>query len=444
MASNYVSQNNTAQPPAPAPSPGTTPTISIPAGTDVSTIESITQQMKANADYVGYVNSSVRVCPPLASVSASSGFTAVTTAGGWTGTVTPSGGVKIASGLSFVIKIIVGGAVGTATFQTSMDGGNTYGGPQTTSASMTDATSGITLAFTGGPFTANGTAQFRGAYTPVLALADVNANIHSLFDHDGFPMGRRSEARFEWAPVVSMSSSGLSTTDPRWTGTISGASSSISGTGVGSGGLLAASGQGSFALALCTTGTGATDKAFLTTTGPYFPNPTWTAAGSPFSSLVLTAEWEAAVTAFGVNTASTECYFGFTSNGDFQANSTTADWTGFYVQPAATPNWKCFTNQLASGAINSIDSGVAATAYVEKTSGVYKFKVKLYGSSSYRGAIALFFINDALVTSTTTKLPSGQSLSFALGVANNSSTTLDSMIVGPVYCTWNRYSSQVL
>ena len=242
---------------------------------------------KVPVDYVNWIQSSARFCPPVNSAGGAGGYTAVTY-NGFGGTVAPGQtptGVRIATGQSFYLKIIVGGAVGTATFQSSMDGGNTYGATQTTAASMTDATTGITLAFSG-TFTANGTAQWRSAFTPVLATADVNGNIHNLADHDGFPMGRRSELRFEWAPAVSMNSSGLSTTDARWTGTISGASSSISSSGIGSGGLLAASGQGSFALALCTTGTGGTDKAFLTTTGPYIPNPTWTAAGSPYSSLI--------------------------------------------------------------------------------------------------------------------------------------------------------------
>ena len=58
MASNYTGNPTAAQSPSSAPGPGVAPIISIPAGTDVRTIESITQEMKCLADYVAWLTSS--------------------------------------------------------------------------------------------------------------------------------------------------------------------------------------------------------------------------------------------------------------------------------------------------------------------------------------------------------------------------------------------------
>lgn len=54
MASNYTGNPSAAQAPSSAPGPGVVPVISIPAGTDTRSIESITQQMKVNADGLAY------------------------------------------------------------------------------------------------------------------------------------------------------------------------------------------------------------------------------------------------------------------------------------------------------------------------------------------------------------------------------------------------------
>lgn len=51
MASNYTGNPSATQPPAPKPGPGQIPIVSIPAGTDAPTIESITQLIKCNTDY---------------------------------------------------------------------------------------------------------------------------------------------------------------------------------------------------------------------------------------------------------------------------------------------------------------------------------------------------------------------------------------------------------
>lgn len=55
MASNYTGNPTGVQTPSSAPAPGVAPIIVIPAGTDPSTIESITQQMKVGADFIAWL-----------------------------------------------------------------------------------------------------------------------------------------------------------------------------------------------------------------------------------------------------------------------------------------------------------------------------------------------------------------------------------------------------
>lgn len=54
-ATNYTGNPAGTQAPGPTPAPGALPIISIPAGTDVRTIESITQSMKESADFIAYL-----------------------------------------------------------------------------------------------------------------------------------------------------------------------------------------------------------------------------------------------------------------------------------------------------------------------------------------------------------------------------------------------------
>lgn len=55
MASPYTGNPTGVQAPGTQPMPGVLPIVSIPAGTDVRTIESITQEMKECADFIAYI-----------------------------------------------------------------------------------------------------------------------------------------------------------------------------------------------------------------------------------------------------------------------------------------------------------------------------------------------------------------------------------------------------
>ncbi len=199
MSINYQlpSSNAAAQPPAPAPGPGTAVIATLPADGDALSAASVAQPIKALTDAVSWLSIATRQSIPIASSSASLGYGAVTysSSPAFGGSVVPSGqGASYgpATGTQFSIQIQTGGAVGTATFKTSTDGGNTYGALQTTAASMTDATTGITLAFSGST-TAGGTAIFRSALTPSHAWFDSAGNVRSTVDHNGYRMGRINE-----------------------------------------------------------------------------------------------------------------------------------------------------------------------------------------------------------------------------------------------------------
>jgi hypothetical protein len=190
FGTNYTGNKDATQAPSPAPAPRAIPKIYLPADADGATWANLQQQQKVDTDYLAHIQSAVGLDVPVINASGS-GFTTPVNSG-LGGTITPSGSAHIADGTRFVVQIQTGGAVGAATFKTSMDGGNTYGALQTTAASMTDATSGITLAFSG-TFTANGTAAFRSAFTPQASWADQAGNVRGIIDHNGYRRGRLVE-----------------------------------------------------------------------------------------------------------------------------------------------------------------------------------------------------------------------------------------------------------
>lgn len=226
MASNYTGNGSANEPPSPSPGPGVRPIISIPAGTDVRTIESITQEMKTAVDFIAYQQDSVQLAPPSFSADGS-GYSAVTHTGTGTGTCAPtalSTTVSQASTqpYSYLIKIIVGGAVGTATFQMSTNGGTTFGATNTTAANIVVSPTGISLAFAG-TFVANDTYSFIEVDRPLLSL--VGSTLGGVgaqeFDHLGFPQGKYQMFREDWTGAgftVTPGSSAVATWN-RWLAT---------------------------------------------------------------------------------------------------------------------------------------------------------------------------------------------------------------------------------
>jgi hypothetical protein len=390
MASPYTANKDAVQAPAPAPAPNATLVISIPAGSEVRTIESITQQMKVEADYIDHAFKSLH--PDVAVVNAAgTGFTApaYTSFGG---TVTPSSSAHIADGTRFMLKIIAGGAVGVATFQTSMDGGNTYGATQTTAASMTDATSGITLAFVG-TLTINGTASFRSAFTPLAEWRDAAGNTRSFIDHNGYYRGRRNEFYEDW---MSLS---------RWT-------------------TVANNGTASFLSAASSRPGGAIDLAYTSAVaGNNLTLITPLCVGF-LNAMSLVMEFEVSPPAAGNH----NWLIGMASAASgtlSSANQVCA------VGRQGSGTYKLCT---ANGSINnSADSGVTPSA----PGTLDRVTLELHGSASPYGAKARLFVNDNLAVESTTALPNA-SMGFMVGGTATGAVAFAELMVSPMRAIWNR------
>lgn len=413
MASPYTANKDATQSPSPAPAPRALPIITIPAGSDVRTIESITQEMKVKTDFLGHIQSAVGLDVPVLN-SGSTGFTAPSYSA-FGGTVAPSGAVHATDGTRFSILIVLGGAVGVATFKTSIDGGNTYGALQTTSASMTDVTSGITLAFAG-TLTAAGTATFRAAFTPLAEWRNSGGNIRSVVDHNGYPTGRRSEFREEWANSMASQSATANpiTNNPKWQVTIAnGATLALSGTSTA---------YPASAVQLAAT-SAANSKGSLATANALF------SSSGTLHSIVV--EFELAL---GLATvAGQAAHFGIGNNADFSASVSYA-----WFRVSGTGHWLCET--AAGAAPTSVDSGATPVVGADPSGGQL-FRVELHGSASPYGQCALFFVNGAPVAVSTTNIPSVTSLLIGMTVNSVASGAAQRIQSGPIYATWNRFLS---
>lgn len=99
----------------------------------------------------------------VSSAAAGSGTLATTVA-------IPAGGLSAPGTYPVVIEIVAPGAIGTATYQQSFDGGATWSSPITTEASVPIPSVGIALAFGGTSFETGDTFSFAlscGGYTPL-------------------------------------------------------------------------------------------------------------------------------------------------------------------------------------------------------------------------------------------------------------------------------------
>lgn len=418
MANTYNGQIDTAKSPAPAPAPGALPAISIPAGTDVRTIESITQQMQVTTDYQTLVQKSVLLDVPTQNASGT-GFTSpVYTNFG--GTVAPSGSIHISDGTRFMIQIQTGGAVGTATFKSSKDGGNTYGVLQTTAASMTDATTSITLAFSG-TFTAGGIATFRSAFTPQAAWQDANQRTRSIIDFLGKrTSGRNDEFREAWMVPQSSITSGATCANPIWQFSASGANSSL----VSGDPTVSPVAVGNFMSMV--PGTANTNAAAL-----YQRKPFWT---SNFATVLNVLECEFVPVTSMANITWT---FGWTSDPTSSILIAPPTNSGAWFTSAAGGNWNAVT-QSGTGTQTAVSTGVAPTVGT-----IQRFRIVTAGSNTQYGAYTiLFFVNDNPPTAITTTMPptgAGAYYLFFAGVCTGTAT--GSGKIYPVYQEQNRFSS---
>lgn len=374
MASDYTGNPFANEPPSPSPSPGSIPIVSIPAGTDVRTIESITQGTKALTDYSAYTQRSVQLAPPSFSADGS-GYSAVTHTGTGTGTCAPTALSSTVPHSStqpypYLIKIIVGGAVGTATFQMSINGGTTFGSTVTTSATVIVAPTGISLSFVG-TFVAGDTYAFVEVDRPLLSL--VGSSIGGVgaqeFDHLGFPQGKYQLFREDWCGsgfTVGPSQSAVATWN-RWIATTS------ANAGINAGAPNSSYPGASVALDTA----GATPNAAVIYTNAMMY------AG--YASLYSAMEFDFGIS--DITSAGSDIYMGWSSTPTPEANSS----------DRALIYWKASTQKLTLQTANGSISLLSSACNIQPTASNFpnmRARIEVYGSSSVYGNMVRLFLDN--------------------------------------------------
>lgn len=421
---NYPGNPTASESPSPPPGSNYSTVVALPAD-DVSgaTWAAVQQPLKTLADRAAFQQKSSNAFLPQTPTSGS-GYSAVSHTGSGTGTVAPSGSVSITAGVYFAVKIILGGAVGTATFQSSLDGGVTYGATQTTAASMTDATTGVTLAFAG-TFTATDVYQWTSAFTPQAQWKDSAGNVRYLIDHNGYPAGRRTEFREGWfGGAFNYATAGIVPGLPLWQVYAANAPTGFS-TGPIFGGISYPSSMAQIDPAQANAG----KLAISTGAGLVLQT---------YSAFIM--EWEAALNTVGANNQTFFVGIGAEATGSDPMVATSAL---AFRKTSAQTNWQAYTG--SGTAQTSTDTGVAPVANT-----LQRFRIAYYGSATPIGiaqgsAVALFWINEALVAAVTATLPTAggtaarDELCFGLGALNTAGLgAAQPMVVSPLYATWNR------
>jgi hypothetical protein len=406
---NYTGVPSSTQPPSPTPGAGVAPIVALPNDGEPANAASVAQAYKVLADFIAHSQASSR--PDVAVISSgSSGFTAPSY-NAFGGTVAPSGALHHSDGLRVVIQVQAGGAVGVATFKTSIDGGSTYGATQTTAASMTDATSGITLAFAG-TLTAFGTASFRSAFTPQAQWRDAAGNGRGLVDHNGYPLGKRFDFREDWigGPTTALTATQNPITSlQRWQTAITAGAS----------------------LAMAEPGTA------------------W--YGSPMANLTTSTSNGSAVTLFTASRiVGLQTFSSIVWEGDVYVQAQAGTWTFIaslndtatnfvsFQWGSAAPNVLCRAS-AAGVAATDVNSGVTVASTV---GALIRLRIEMHGTASPYGSPsrALYFINDVLVGAQTTNIPTvGLYIYFQLTAGAAFSNSI--VLVSGTTLTHNRYLS---
>lgn len=379
------------------------------------------QALEVPEDFLAHIQSAVRLDVPVLA-SGSSGFTPITinTTGG---SITPSGSVHISDGIRFAIQIQTGGPVATATFKTSMDGGNTYGALQTTAASMTDATSGITLAFVG-TFTTLGVALFRSAYTPLTAWADAGAVPRYAVDYLGYPLGTRLlQFQEQWIGLPGAVTSGSFTPATRWQVATSGAGT---GCNVQSGASVYATPS---AQVNCGSAVGAY-SCLYTALQIVMPN----------TNQVTVLEWDANLALIN-NVGIWGVAMGFDIAVPFLGTLNGARLVaGSNVSGVSNSNW--WMQNGKGSAATTTDTGVATALTVTK------FRLEIHGSGSPYGASTRFFINGGPPTiyNGANLVPTNGTANLYITMLANSGDTNGGrqLLVGGVNCVINRFATATI
>ena len=418
MSAQYTGAPDSIQSPCPVPGPGVKPIVTLPADTDGATWANIYQPHKVDADFLAFIQSALRLDITQTPASGS-GYTTVGTSSSpaWTGTVTPSG-ARLGTGHRIFIRIIAGGAVGAATFQTSLDGGVTFGGTQTTAASMVCATSGITLAFTG-TLTTNAWASFMGAYTPQAQWVDKAGNLRWAIDHNGYPMG-----------------GGVSRFEENWL-IVPGASGSPWATSFGTSAAIQlqdpiATYNAPFLMFIPSSTSGATNYSLMSTAR-------FVLANTPGLSLALVFDIGLNASAAGT-TSNTSWFWGLDVG-------TAPDSDVSLVGLRKKYNNTNYDFLSGAGGLQAVTASSPPTPPTSGANPVDRVCIELHGSASPLAAYqARFFVNGAYIgTVTSGNLPGATALRLLMGCYNEGGAPSGTPrgYMGPVVACWNRFAAGV-
>lgn len=259
---------------------------------------------------------------------------------------------------------------------------------------------------------------------PQWRFHDAALNARFLVDHNGFPTGRLNLMREEWLFVQASTSTPANplSSYPLWKTTISGTSAAFGGAGAFGVSLY---GGRTANLQPLNAATGA--KSFIATTNqlidPSKTRVTWS------------LEWDAAPDAVGAN--GTTIYIGMSSAQDPSAAASGFAW---FKKASTDTNWQCQCGQGApGGTVTNTDSGVVPVPE-SSGNGLQRFKIELHGSATVYGAQrVMFYIDDALVATITTNIPTvTQYLAFG-GITTATSGTMHDISIGTITLDNNRF-----
>jgi hypothetical protein len=381
FGANYTANPLAVQPPSAPPGPGVLPTVYLPADQDGATWANLAQGTKTNTDFIGHIQTAVRLDTAVASLG--NGFSAITHTGSGSGTVVPGstaiiagGQANSAAGLRVLIKIVTPGIGGVATYQTSLDGGNTWGAVQTTggATSVLDATSGIVQQMAG-TFVAGDTYAFRSAFTPLASWKDAAGRNRSLISHNGFAGGQVIQDATLWNNNVNDGG--------KWQNFQNGTGNTAA-----------------VATASVQFGLGASwHGRYLNLAVPATPSTNWVNAQTVYpvadfgdTSLVFELEWMAG-TFFGSGGITSIMGLGF---GTTTVAPTAWGYRGWFKAGPGDANWQ-LQYQYNGGTLNTVDSGIPYMA----GGAASRFKIEWHGSATPTGiafgsGVVLYFIDGKL------------------------------------------------
>lgn len=261
----------------------------------------------------------------------------------------------------------------------------------------------------------NPTPPAVGTDAAQVLMKDAAGSNRFLISHNGFVGSTNNLLREEWKlPISFIGVGGTITNNPIWFLSVAGSPTGISTqppTATVPGTYLVVSTQNVNA-----------NKLVVSSNGQ------WMHPGCTFASWELRADFS--MDAIG-NNGMTH-WFGFSGSKDASAPASGYAW---FKKATTDTNWQCQTNNGAT--TTNVDSGVVPT--IDGT--MQRLRIEHHGSASPFGAVTTrFFINDVLVATSTTNLPTAAQY-VVFGSLCTSGGTGHDCDVGTVELSVNRYAA---